>query len=82
MNLEKGFLGGFLVLGFALFIAGFLTGMLAFAAVQVSSDLTTLGIIVFLLGFVVGIFIFTLASMFSRWRMKQHEHISEQEVES
>jgi hypothetical protein len=82
MDLEKGFLGGFLVLGFALFIAGFLTGVLAFAVVQVSSDLTTLGIMVFLLGFVVGILIVTLAIMFSRWRMKRHEHISEPEIKN
>jgi membrane protein implicated in regulation of membrane protease activity len=81
MDLEKGFLGAFLVLGFALFIAGFLTGMLAFAVLKVSSDLTTLGIMVFLLGFVVGIMTTTLGYVFLRRRTKRHEHISEPEVE-
>ena len=82
MDLGKGFLGAFLVLGFALFIAGFLTGMLAFAVVPVSSDLTTLGTMVFLLGLVYGILTVTLAIVFSRWRMKRHEHISEPEIEN
>ena len=81
MDLGKGFLGAFLVLGFALFIAGFLTGMVAFAVLQVSSDLTTFGIMVFLLGFVAGILTVTLGYVFLRRRMKRHEQVSEPEVE-
>lgn len=48
-------MGGFLVLSFAVFIAGFLTGMLAIALIPVQSDITTLGFMFFILGFVIGI---------------------------
>ena len=44
-----------LVLDFAIFIVGFLTGMLAFGVIRVSSDITTLGAIIFALGFTIGI---------------------------
>ena len=44
-----------LVLDFAIFIAGFLTGMLAFGIIHVSSDITTLSVIIFALGFTIGI---------------------------
>jgi hypothetical protein len=54
MDLEKGFLGGFMVLGFGLFIAGFLTGMLALAVLNVTPDFATLGILIFAVGFIVG----------------------------
>jgi len=54
MDLEKGFLGGFFVLGFGLFIAGFLTGMLALAVLNVTPDFATLGLLIFAVGFIVG----------------------------
>ncbi|MGA3192597.1 MAG: hypothetical protein ABSD73_08835 [Candidatus Bathyarchaeia archaeon] len=54
MDLEKGFLGGFLVLGFGLFIVGFLTGMLALAVLNVTPDFATLGFLIFAVGFIVG----------------------------
>ena len=54
MGLEKGFLGGFLVLGFALFITGFLTGMLALAVLNVTPDFATLGVLIFAVGFIAG----------------------------
>ena len=54
MDLEKGFLGGFFVLGFGLFIAGFLTGMLALAVLNVSPDFATFGVLIFAVGFIVG----------------------------
>jgi hypothetical protein len=54
MGLEKGFLEGFFVLGFGLFIAGFLTGMLALAVLNVSPDFATLGLLIFSVGFIVG----------------------------
>jgi len=44
-----------MVLDFAIFIAGFLTGMLAFGVIRISSDITTLGAIIFALGFTTGI---------------------------
>jgi uncharacterized membrane protein YciS (DUF1049 family) len=82
MSLEKGFLGGFLILGFAIFIAGFLTGMLAFAVAQASSDLATLGLMIFALGFVAGILTVGLTYTFMRWRKKQRQNLSESELKT
>ena len=82
MGLEKGFLSGFLILGFAIFIAGFLTGMLAFTVVHVSSDLATLGLMIFVLGFVVGMLTVALTFIFMKWRRKQRQHISESELKT
>jgi uncharacterized membrane protein YciS (DUF1049 family) len=50
-----------MVLDFAIFIAGFLTGMLAFGVIRVSSDITTLSVIIFALGFTIGIIVFGFA---------------------
>lgn len=44
-----------MILDFAIFIAGFLTGMLAFGVIHISSDITTLSVIIFALGFTIGI---------------------------
>ncbi|MEM3458754.1 MAG: hypothetical protein QXN36_03905 [Candidatus Bathyarchaeia archaeon] len=55
MAREDGFIGGFLVLAFVVFIAGFLVGMLAIMVIPVSADTTMLGLLFFALGFVVGI---------------------------
>ena len=50
---EEGFLGGFLVLGFAIFIIGFLAGVItAFMAVSVGP--ATLEVIIFVFGFMIG----------------------------
>jgi len=54
MNPEKeGSLGGFLVLGFAIFIVGFLAGLVT-AFVSASTEPATLEFIVFILGFAMG----------------------------
>ena len=82
MSLEKGFLSGFLILGFAIFIAGFLTGMLAFTVVHVSSDLATLGLMIFALSFVAGILTVGLTYTFMRWRKKQRQNLSESELKT
>ncbi|MBX5328983.1 MAG: hypothetical protein QHH18_06325 [Candidatus Bathyarchaeota archaeon] len=55
MPREDGFMGGFLVLSFVVFIAGFLVGMLAIMVMPVSVDMTMLGLLFLALGFVVGI---------------------------
>jgi len=55
MPAEQGFIGGFLVLGFVIFIGGFLTGMLAIALIPVKSDITLLGLMIFTLGFITGL---------------------------
>ena len=44
-----------LVLAFAVFIAGFLIGMLALAIIGISSDITFVGAIIFSLGVDVGL---------------------------
>ena len=55
VNLKKeGFLGGLLVLAFAIFIVGFLAGVVA-AFVTVSTEPTTLAFLIFVFGFVTGI---------------------------
>jgi hypothetical protein len=54
MNLKEGFLGGLLVLAFAIFIVGFLAGVVT-AFVTVSTEPTTLAFLIFILGFVTGI---------------------------
>jgi hypothetical protein len=54
MDLEKGFLGGFLILGFGLFIAGFLIGMVSLAVLNVTPDFGTLGLLIFAVGFLLG----------------------------
>jgi Na+-transporting NADH:ubiquinone oxidoreductase subunit NqrB len=54
MQVGKGFVAGFLVLGFAIFIAGFLTGMAAIAVLHVSVDATTVGFMLFVLGLITG----------------------------
>lgn len=48
-------MGGFVVLGFAIFIVGFLTGMLAIAVISVKSDVTVLGFMTFTLGLLTGL---------------------------
>ena len=54
MDLKKGFIGGFLVLGFVIFIVGFLAGMVAIAFIPVSADSTTLSFMVFMFGLITG----------------------------
>jgi hypothetical protein len=54
MDLERGFLGGFLVLGATMFVAGFLFGMLFLGVVHVSSDAATLELMSFALGLITG----------------------------
>ncbi len=54
MDVKEGFIGGFLVLVFIIFIIGFLTGMLAIALMPVKPDSTTQGFMVFILGFITG----------------------------
>jgi len=71
LNHEKDFMNGFLILGFALFITGFLTGMLAIAVLHAPSDLTTLGTIIFTLGFVTGVLIAAFALVLVRRRRRQ-----------
>ena len=51
---EEGFIGGFLVLGFVIFIVGFLAGMMAIAFIPVNTESTTLAFMVFIFGFITG----------------------------
>jgi len=66
MKVERGFLGGFLVLGFVIFVAGLLTGMLALAMVRVESDITLLAFMVFALGFILGLLTIALVLVIMR----------------
>ncbi|MBS7621826.1 hypothetical protein KEJ32_06930, partial [Candidatus Bathyarchaeota archaeon] len=60
MKFGRGFVKGFLVLGFAIFILGFLTGMLAIALTNIKMDSSIL-FIVFSAGLITGILIVALA---------------------
>jgi hypothetical protein len=70
MGLKYQDLSSSLVLDFAVFIAGFLTGILAFGVIHVSSDITTISVIVFVLGFVIGI----IAAGFTIVLLKRRKH--------
>jgi hypothetical protein len=61
MDLEKGFLGGFLVLGMVLFVVGFLTGMLAIAIIPMKADSVMVEFMLFILGLVTGMVTIALA---------------------
>jgi len=50
----RGFMGGFLVLGFAIFLVGLLAGMLSIAFLQVEPDSSGLWVMVFMFGFLCG----------------------------
>jgi len=69
MNLKKeGFIGGFLVLGFVIFIVGFLAGMVAIAFIPVNADSTTLAFMVFTFGFITGMVTVTLLLVIVKFR--------------
>jgi len=51
---EEGFLGGFLVLAFVIFIVGLLAGMVMVSFIPVKADVTMLAFIVFVFGFIAG----------------------------
>ena len=65
---EEGFLSGFLVLAFVIFIFGFLVGMVAVAMIPVRSDYTFLGLTLFSLGFVCAIVAAALFMLLTRYR--------------
>jgi len=71
MRVERGFLGGFLVLAFGVFIAGFLTGILAIAILNFSLDVATLGFMYFLVGLLTGSVILIIA--ITAWRIRKQE---------
>ncbi|PIU58917.1 hypothetical protein COS86_06970 [Candidatus Bathyarchaeota archaeon CG07_land_8_20_14_0_80_47_9] len=54
MNLKEGFIGGFLVLAFVIFIVGLLAGMVMVSFIPVKADITMLAFIVFVFGFIAG----------------------------
>lgn len=54
MSIKEGFISSFLVLGFVIFMSGFLTGMLAVAFISIKEDIAVLGLMLFILGFITG----------------------------
>jgi len=60
VKFRRGFVEGFLVLSFAIFILGFLTGMLAIALTNVKMDPSAL-FVVFSVGLITGILVVALA---------------------
>jgi hypothetical protein len=69
MGMKEGFFGGFLVFGFAIFIVGFLTGMLAFIMMPVSPNADTTGFIIFAFGFITGMI--TIALLLATIKLTQ-----------
>ncbi len=67
-KLEEGFLAGFLVLAFVVFIFGFLVGMVAIAMIPIRSDYTLLGFMLFSLGFICAITVIALFLVLIRLR--------------
>lgn len=67
-RLEEGFLAGFLVLAFVVFIFGFLVGMVAIALIPIRSDYTLLGFMLFSLGFICAIAVIALFTVLIRLR--------------
>ena len=71
---EEGFLGGFLVLGFAIFIVGFLAGVVT-AFISISTEPATLTALVFIFGFMTGVVTFAILQAMIKSR-KLTRHIS------
>ncbi len=67
-KLEEGFLAGFLVLAFVVFIFGFIVGMVAIALITIRSDYTLLGFMLFSLGFICAVTVFALFTVLIRLR--------------
>ena len=74
MDFEKGFIGGFLVLGITIFVAGFLAGMLFLGIAHISSDATTFGLLSFVLGLITGMV--TIALMLVVIKVREKEETS------
>jgi len=51
---EEGFIGGFLVLGFVIFLLGFLIGLFAVAFIPIKPDYTALMFLVSIFAFIAG----------------------------
>ncbi len=71
MRVDQGFLGGFLILAFAVFIAGFLTGILSIAILNFSLNVAQLGFLYFLVGLIAGLVVLILA--LTAWKIRKHE---------
>lgn len=72
---EEGFLGGFLVLGFVIFIVGFLSGMLAIAFIPVNQDFGILAAVVLIFGFMAGVLTIALLLIIVKLRQLAREPV-------
>ena len=73
MDTGKGFMTSFFVLGFGVFVAGFLAGMLALAIVPVSGDTAAVSSLLFALGFISGLLLSGIAIITIRLRKLKEE---------
>ena len=71
MTISKDYFFGFIVLGFAIFIAGFLTGMLAIAVLDLSVSATDAGMMFLALGFIGGAVLTALVALVIRIRAER-----------
>lgn len=72
---EEGFLGGFLVLGFVIFIVGFLSGMLAISFIPVNQDFAILAAVVLIFGFIAGALTIALLLVIAKLRQLAREPV-------
>lgn len=80
MNAKEGFMGGFLILGFVVFIVGFLTGMLTIALIPVKPDFQTLGFTIFIFGFISGMTAIALVLAIVKLKQTNKEALAHTEV--
>ncbi len=69
MSANRSFIGGFLILGVAIFVVGYLLGLFSIAIIPVPSDNASLAFLALALGLIVGALIVALVfaiMLFSR----------------
>jgi xanthosine utilization system XapX-like protein len=67
MQVDKGFVAGFLVLGFAIFVVGFLTGLYAVVVIPATPEAASLGILAFTVGVILGALLVAMIMVIMRF---------------
>jgi hypothetical protein len=67
MQVGKGFIAGFLVLGFAIFVFGFLVGLYSIAVIPATADAASLGVLAFGIGLIAGVLVVALILVIMRF---------------
>jgi hypothetical protein len=67
MQVDKGFVAGFLVLGFAIFVVGFLIGLYAVVVIPATAEAASLGILAFAVGVILGALLVAMIMVIMRF---------------